>query len=130
MVSTEMQLLDLPSKCVRCKILLPKDGMSEESPFNFCGIDMFGLFTVKDGRKEKKRYGALFTCLSSRAVHFEVIHSMTTACFIMCMRRFIGHRGYVRMIRTELCWCICGIDRIISRDRSCKNWIIFATKWW
>ena len=80
---------------------LPKDGISEESPFNFCGIDMFGPFTVKDGCKEKKRYGALFTCLSSRAVHIEVIHSMTTDCFIMCMRRFIGHRGYVQMIRTD-----------------------------
>ena len=100
------------SKCVRCKILrskfqqqqmadLPKDRISEEPPFSYCGIDMFGPFTVKDGRKEKKRYGALFTCLSSRAVHIEVTHSMTTDSFIMCLRRFIGRRGYVRMIRTD-----------------------------
>ena len=100
------------SKCVRCKILrgkfqqqqmadLPKDRISEEPPFSYCGIDMFGPFTVKDGRKEKKRYGALFTCLSSRAVHIEVSHSMTTDSFIMCLRRFIGRRGYVRVIRTD-----------------------------
>ena len=62
---------------------------------------MFGPFTVKDGCKEKKRYGALFTCLSSRAVHIEVSHSMTTDSFIMCLRRFIGRRGYVRVIRTD-----------------------------
>ena len=62
---------------------------------------MFALFTVKDGRKERKRYGALFTCLSSRAFHIEVTHSMTTDSFIMCLRSFIGRRGYVQMIRTD-----------------------------
>ena len=100
------------SKCVRCKILrgkfqqqqmadLPKDRISEEPPFSYCGIDMFGPFTVKDGRKEKKRYGALFTCLSSRAVHIEVTHGMTTDSFIICLRRFIGRRGYIRVIKTD-----------------------------
>ena len=62
---------------------------------------MFALFTVKDGRKERKRYGELFTYLSSRAFHIEATHSMTTDSFIMCLRRFIGRRGYVRMIRTD-----------------------------
>ena len=83
---------------VRCKIFrgifqqqqmadLPKDRISEEPPVRYCGIDMFGPFTVKDGRKEKKRYGALFTCLSSRAVHIEVTRSKTTDSFIMLLRR-------------------------------------------
>ena len=91
------------SKCVRCKNLrgkfqqqqmadLPKDRISEEPPFSYCGVVMFGYFTVKDGRKEKKRYGALFTCLSSRAMHTEVTHDMTTDSFIMCLRSFIRRR--------------------------------------
>ena len=62
---------------------------------------MFGPFTVKYGCKEKKRYGALFTCFLSRAVHIEVTHIMTTDSFIMCFRGFIGLRGYVRVIRTD-----------------------------
>ena len=97
---------------VRCKILrgkfqqqqmvdLPKDRISEEPPFRYCGTDMFGPFTVKDDRKEKKRYGALFTCLSSRAVHIEVTNGMATDSFIMCLRKFIGRRGYVQVIRTD-----------------------------
>ena len=80
---------------------LPKDTISEEPPFSYCGIDMFGPFIVKDGRKERKRCGALFTCLSLRAVHIEVAHNMTTDSFIMYLRRLIGRRGYVRMIRTD-----------------------------
>ena len=89
------------SKCVRYKIFrgifqqqqmtdLPKDRISEEPPFRYCGTDMFGPFTVKDGCKEKKRYGALFTCLSSRAVHIEVTHSKTTDSFIMFLRRSLA----------------------------------------
>ena len=80
---------------------LTKDRISEEPPFVYCGIDIFGPFTVKDGRKGKKRYGALFTCLSSRAVHIEVTHGMTTDSFIICLRRFIGRRGYIRVIKTD-----------------------------
>ena len=66
-------------KCVRCKQLrrrlqqqkmadLPKERMSEEPPFTYCGVDLFGSFLVKDGWKEVKTYGALYTCLSSRAI--------------------------------------------------------------
>ena len=73
-------------KCVRCKQLrgslqkqkmayLSKESMSEEPPFTYCGVDLFGSFLVKDGWKEVKRYGALCTCLSSRAIHIEVIYS-------------------------------------------------------
>ena len=33
--------------------------MSEESPFMYCEVDLFGLFVLKDNRKEIKTYGAL-----------------------------------------------------------------------
>ena len=80
---------------------LPKNRISEEPPFSYCGIHMFGHFTVKDNYKEKKRYGGLFTWFSSTAVQIEVTHDMTTYFFIMYLRMFIGRRGYVRMIRTD-----------------------------
>ena len=34
---------------------LPRERMSEEPPFMYCGADLFGSFLVKDGRKEVKR---------------------------------------------------------------------------
>ena len=69
---------------------LLKERMSEKSPFMYCGVDLFGSFLVKDGWKKVKRSGALYTCLSGRAIHIEVVYSLSTDSFIMSLRRFVG----------------------------------------
>ena len=56
---------------------------------------------VKEGRKHMKRYGVLFTCLVSRAVHIEVAHSLTTSSFIQSLRRFIAVRGPIAILRCD-----------------------------
>ena len=48
---------------------LPEERLTEEPPFSYCGVDMFGPFLVKEGRNIHERYGAIFPCLFSRAVH-------------------------------------------------------------
>ena len=57
------------------------------------GVDLFGPFFVVVGRAAVKRYGALFTCLSARAVHLEVVYTMNTDSFVMALMRFICRRG-------------------------------------
>ena len=51
---------------------LPRRRVTDSPPFTYCGVDMFGRFIIKEGRKELNRYGAMFTCLASRAVHTEI----------------------------------------------------------
>ena len=80
---------------------LPADRLLEEPPFTYCGVDMFGPFLVKDGRKTQKKYGTMFTCLSSRAVHIETTSNLTTDRFIQKLRRLISRRGNVRMIKSD-----------------------------
>ena len=62
-------------------------------PFRFSGVDYFGPFTVTIGRKSYKRFGCLFTCLQTRAVHIEVSHELSSDSFIMALLRFISRRG-------------------------------------
>lgn len=80
---------------------LPPDRLEPSPPFTFCGMDCFGPFITKQGRKENKRYGLLFTCLSSRAVHIEFLEDMSTDAFINGLRCFIAIRGTVRQIKSD-----------------------------
>ena len=99
-------------KCVRCKWLrgkfleqmmanLPISRTTIEPPFTYCGVDLFGPMLVKEGRKEIKKYGVLFTCFSLRAVHIEVASSLETDSFIQALRRFVARRGAVREITSD-----------------------------
>ncbi|XP_055585016.1 uncharacterized protein LOC129737877 [Uranotaenia lowii] len=62
-------------------------------PFSFVGLDYFGPMNIRVGRSTNKRWVALFTCLTIRAVHLEVVHSLTTTSCKMAVRRFVGRRG-------------------------------------
>ena len=91
-------------KCVTCRKIrgstgepkmadLPVARRQEAPPFTYVGMDCFGSFHIKEGRKELKRYGVLFTCLASRAIHVEVTTSLGTDSFLNALRRFISLRG-------------------------------------
>eukprot|EP00057_Strongylocentrotus_purpuratus_P003072 XP_003725859.1 PREDICTED: uncharacterized protein LOC100891394 [Strongylocentrotus purpuratus] len=80
---------------------LPSDRVLPAAPFTYCGIDCFGPWVIKEGRKEMKRYGLLFTCMPSRAVHIETLNSLTTDSFIQGYRRFAALRGPIRQLRCD-----------------------------
>ncbi|XP_055537951.1 uncharacterized protein LOC129725781 [Wyeomyia smithii] len=62
-------------------------------PFSYVGIDYFGPLSVKVKRSSVKRWIALFTCLTVRAVHLEIAYDLSTASCIACVRRFVSRRG-------------------------------------
>jgi hypothetical protein len=84
-------MADLPSSRVK----------SDVAPFTFTGMDYFGPFEVKQGRSMKKRYGVLFTCMSTRAIHIEIAECMDTSSCINALRRFISRRGPVKEITSD-----------------------------
>ena len=81
-------MADLPAECVT----------GEHPAFFNTGIDCFGPFDVSQGRKTIKRYGCIFVCLATKAIHIEVLHTLSTDSFINGLRRFISRRGQVNTL--------------------------------
>lgn len=107
--------------CMRCKINktektyeppeeppLPEFRVTETShPFQYIGIDVFGHMWVyaPEGLPENegkvKRWVLLFTCLVTRAVHFEILEGMDTLDIISAIKRFISRRGTPTLILSD-----------------------------
>ena len=100
------------SKCVTCRHLrgnfqqqkmtsLPSDGCVRNILLLIVVQTYLGHFVTKECCKELKHYGALLTCLSSRAIHIETVLSLNTDSFTLCLCRFVGHRGNIRLLRSD-----------------------------
>ena len=84
-------------------------------------MDLFGPLQVKHGRGTAKRWCCLFTCLNTRAVHLELVQSMNTDDFIMCLRRFINRRGEVSELRCDRGSNFVGAERELREE--INSWI-------
>ena len=80
---------------------LPEERVMETAPFTNSGVDLFGPFEIKQGRKTVTVFVALFTCFSSRAIHLETVSNPTTDSFILALRRFLARRGPITSLRSD-----------------------------
>lgn len=74
---------------------LPAERLAPAPPFSYVGLDVFGPWQVcarrtRGGFANAKRWAVLFTCMTTRAIHIEVIESMVTSSFINALRRFLA----------------------------------------
>lgn len=84
--------------CVECqrwraKSTVPKMSDLPEShlhlyqpAFTSTGVDCFGPLQVKVGRRNEKRWGILFKCMTTRAVHIDRLPSLDLDSFLMSLR--------------------------------------------
>ncbi|XP_017470509.1 PREDICTED: uncharacterized protein LOC108362157 [Rhagoletis zephyria] len=70
-------------------------------PFSYTGIDYCGPFYVAVGRRREKRWIALFTFLTTRAIDLEVAEDLSSDSFLICLRNFMNRRGTPVKIRSD-----------------------------
>ena len=112
-VGLRKTLRSLVSACLICKLRRAKPRAPMMAPlpagrlayrqraFSHCGMDYFGPMMVKIGRRREKRWGVLFTCLSTRAIHLELAHSLTASSAIMALQRLSARRGMPSIIYSD-----------------------------
>lgn len=104
-------------KCIICRKLrgkleeqrmadLPPERLEVCPPFTYVGLDVFGPWSIvtrrtRGGQADSKRWAIMFSCLSSRAVHIEIIESMDASSCINALRRFFALRGPAKGLQSD-----------------------------
>ncbi|VBB35220.1 unnamed protein product, partial [Acanthocheilonema viteae] len=101
------------NKCMACKrwkakpfklpIMpnVPESRIIRTRTFENVGLDYLGPLSIKGESGLTKRWVALFTCFTTRAVHLELVDDLTAESFAHVLRRFSARRDYPRLILSD-----------------------------
>jgi len=95
---------------------LPSYRVSQSRPFTVTGVDYAGPLYVKEGTQIDKRYIALYTCASTRAVHLEVAEDLSAEAFLRTLQRFSARRSYPQMLISD------NGTNFVSSAKTLKSW--------
>ncbi|XP_038594061.1 uncharacterized protein LOC119917719 [Micropterus salmoides] len=126
-------------KCVTCRRLrgkleeqfmadLPPERLKTCPPFTYVGIDVFGPWSIstrrtRGGQAESKRWAIMFSCMSSRAVHIEVIEAMDTSSCINALRRFFALRGPAKQLLSDCGNNFIGARKELGMDKRLQKFL-------
>ena len=80
---------------------LPTDRVKQSKPFEITGTDYTGCISVKFMDIIIKAYIVIFTCMISRAVHLEVVTSLSENDFLNAFTKFCARRGCPRIMYSD-----------------------------
>ncbi|XP_055691286.1 uncharacterized protein LOC129794555 [Lutzomyia longipalpis] len=99
---------DAVKNCIRCIRFKPRLGeqfmgdlpsarVNFNSPFHNTAVDYCGPVWIrpnlKRGGTPRKAYVCVFVCLTTKAVHLELVNDLTCEAFIAALRRLVGRRS-------------------------------------
>ena len=71
----------------------PSERLAYKKPaFTNTGLDCFGPLHVTVRQTTEKRWILIITCLTTRAIHLEVLQSLNTSSCMIAIDRFVAHR--------------------------------------
>ena len=90
-------------------------------PFQIGGTDFLRPIMYRQGRSDCKAWGLLFTCLSTRCLHVEIISGLDLNNFLLAFSRFTNLRGSVETIYSDNNTTFCAAaDTLPNLLGSCK----------
>lgn len=117
-------------KCVKCarhrqqraqQLMgqLPIERLTPSRPFHNAGVDYAGPFPIRTWRgrnaRSYKAYIALFVCLSTSAVHLELVTDYTSEAFIAAYKRFTVRRGICASLTSDCGTNLKGADAELTK---------------
>ena len=80
---------------------LPAFRVTEAHPFEHVGLDCFGPFFIAQGRSRVKRWGLIFVCMLTRAIHLEPLDDMSTDKVLQAIQDFNHRRGPAKHLYSD-----------------------------
>ncbi|XP_064642461.1 uncharacterized protein LOC135496842 [Lineus longissimus] len=116
-------------RCVICKVVagrpyltplapeLPEFRLNELTAFRASAVDFTGHIYVRNRptNKVQKVYVALFCCLTTRAVHLEVVPDMTVESYLRAFRRFTSNCSTPKLVYSDNAKTFKGAETEIKR---------------
>lgn len=110
-------------KCVKCARFnppsikpimgdLPASRLVPGQIFDVVGVDYAGPLNIRNhkgrGSRTSKCYICLFVCFTTKAIHIELVSSLTTGAFVLTLRRFVARRGLPSHVYSDNGTCFIG----------------------
>ncbi|XP_064625920.1 uncharacterized protein LOC135486753 [Lineus longissimus] len=95
---------------------LPIDRISATRAFENSGVDYFGPLEVKISGRLYKRYGVLFSCNYTRAIHLELTRKLDTQSCLLAISHFTNRRGRPRKLRSDNGSNLIGASKELKQD--------------
>lgn len=84
---------------------LPADRVRRARPFAGVATDFAGPYLVKSSllknARSVKAYICVFVCLATKAIHVELVSSLSVEAFVAAFSRFVSRRGLPSLIRSD-----------------------------
>ncbi|XP_054713685.1 uncharacterized protein LOC129223143 [Uloborus diversus] len=94
-----------PSSPLQLMGELPSERVNPVAPFVNSGVDFCGPFQIRVSNLRKAKivnvYVSIFICLSTKAIHLEIVSDFTSEAFIASLKRFISRRGKISSIISD-----------------------------
>ncbi|UYV81487.1 hypothetical protein LAZ67_20001340 [Cordylochernes scorpioides] len=127
-------------KCPRCRRFetkrvdvpeasLPQHRVRDVVVFEVTGIDLGGPLYLEDGQKV---WFVIFTCGVYRAVHLELVTSLSTEALVGAVERFVARRGCPAVIYSDNGTNLVGLRNELYRVNFRVKWKLNppAAPWW